>query len=62
MDAEQIAALSAYMEATDNELKVCPHCETWLLSECMIGRGCPTPDGVNGARIRTILKGQTDGE
>lgn len=45
----------AYLRAVDVELAVCPHCETWFLSECINGRGCPTPDGRNGETIRAHL-------
>ena len=49
-DAKAIAAeFEAYLVAATNEWQVCPHCETWLLSECSDGKGCPTPDGMNGA-------------
>lgn len=45
-DAEE--GRQAYMEAAENEAKVCPWCQTWLAHECLSGNGCPTPDGKNG--------------
>ena len=36
----------------DSEHTVCPHCETWMLSECLNGHGCPTRDGRNGETYR----------
>ena len=48
-------ALGIYLTAAESELEVCPHCETWLLADCVNGRGCPTPDGRNGETIRAAL-------
>jgi hypothetical protein len=52
----RIAAWNAYLDSVKNELAVCPHCETWLQDDCLNGRGCPTPDGANGALIRAYLQ------
>ena len=43
-----------FLHAASFEDAVCPHCETWLASECLRGAGCPTPDGVNGEKLRKI--------
>ena len=57
-DIERIAALSVYLAAVQQELAICPHCETWLLSDCINGFGCPTRDGRNGEVLRAHLASQ----
>lgn len=54
------ADLLKYLDACHDESKPCPHCETWALSDCLAGRGCPTPDGLNGASYRTTLRSSPD--
>lgn len=61
-EAERIAAgRQAYLDAVAKEIEVCPHCETWLLSECNAGLGCPTPDGRNGESVRAIPQENPNG-
>lgn len=42
----------AYLEAAQQELTVCPMCQTWLESECRNGHGCPYIDGMNGTTLK----------